>query len=314
MAQSTLYFPFFVPPVTGGDFVVIDHIAGLNRLGFDARALYFGADQRHLDFSVPAAVAGQVGLKPNDIVVIGEIHKSLFHQIRSVNCTKVMHNQNPYYTFYGFDSVQQLNDYPLSYIIVPSDFTKNRLLDMGVSKSIRRVHPVIPSYFAPGDKRLQIAFSPIKRPQEVAFIIGSFKSQHPEFADVAWLALSKMSREACAQIMAQSAVYAAFAMLEGLGLMSLEAMASGCQVVGYTGNGGSEYANDDNGHWIEEGKHEIFVQKLSECCHRARSGMHDPRVETGMGTARAYSLENFETQLQETYLEIMGADADKFRK
>ena len=314
MAENTLYFPFFVPPVTGGDFVAIDHIAGLNRLGFDARALYFGADQRYLDFSVPAAAAGRVELKPNDIVVIGEIHKSLFHQLREVNCTKVMHNQNPYYTFYGFDTVKQLNDYPLTHIIVPSNFTKNRLLEMGVNKPIRHVRPFIPSYFTPGDKRLQIAFSPIKRPQEAAFLMGSFKSHYPEFSDVAWLALSKMPRQACAQIMAQSAVYAAFAMLEGLGLMSLEAMASGCQVVGYTGKGGSEYANEDNGYWIEEGEHEIFVQRLAECCHRARLGMHDPRVEAGMRTVHAYSLGNFESQLQETYLEIMGTDTDKFRK
>jgi len=64
--------------------------------------------------------------------------------------------------------------------------------------------------------------------------------------------------------MRQSAVYAAFPLREGLGLMCLEAMASGCLVVGYTGQGGMEYATMYNGHWIEEGYHENFVKALAE--------------------------------------------------
>src|SRR5258705_13904518 len=127
MGQSSFYFSFYLPPITGGDFVTIDHIAGLNRFGFNASALYFGSDSGYREFPVPATLARQVKLNPNDIVVIGECQRAVFEQLRSTNCTKVMHNQNPYYMLsYGFDSVQRLNDYPLTHIIVPSNFAKKK--------------------------------------------------------------------------------------------------------------------------------------------------------------------------------------------
>jgi len=51
------------------------------------------------------------------------------------------------------------------------------------------------------------------------------------------VAIAKHATPGCAKVMAQSAIYGAFPLLEGLGLMSLEAMTSGCHVVGYVGGG-----------------------------------------------------------------------------
>jgi len=313
MALNTLYFPFYVPPVTGGDYVAIDHIVGLNMLGFDARALYLQSDSGYLKFPVPV-VRAPVRLNSNDIVVVGEVHKQLFEQLRGLDCVKVLHNQNPYYTFLGFDTVQQLNAYPLAKIITPSHFTEAKLVEMGVTKPIRCVRPFIPSYFAPGTKRLQIAFSPTKRPQESSYVMGRFKSQFPEFADVPWVPLTGMPRQTCAQIMGQSAIYSAFPLLEGLGLMNLEAMASGCHVVGYAAGGGTEYATAENGFWIGETEHEEFISKLKDCCDLVRGKAFNPYIESGLETARSYSRENFETELRDCYLEIMGPLAARFRK
>jgi glycosyltransferase involved in cell wall biosynthesis len=309
--MSTLYFPFYVPPVTGGDFVVIDHIKGLNKLGFDAKALYLQSDLGYLQFQVP--VVSRAQLKSNDIVVVGEVHKQLFEQLRAIDCIKVLHNQNPYYTFYSFDTVQQVNDYPLTHIIAPSRFTKAKLAEMGITKPVCCVQPFIPSYFAPGTKKLQIAFSPNKRFSESNYVMGRFKSRYPEFANVPWASLTRMTRQDCAKIMSQSAIYAAFPLLEGLGLMGLEAMASGCQVVGYTGGGGAEYSTSSNGFWIDEGDHETFVLELKRCCDIARAGALAPHIERGLETARVYSEETFEAQLQDCYLNIMGSLADNFR-
>jgi len=63
--------------------------------------------------------------------------------------------------------------------------------------------------------------------------MGVFRSKFTELAHVPWLPLLNMPRQGCAKVMAQSAIYAAFPLLEGLGLMNLEAMASGCHVVGF---------------------------------------------------------------------------------
>jgi hypothetical protein len=312
MSRNTVYFPFFVPPATGGDFIAIDHITTLNRLGFAAKALYLRNDRGYLQFSVPV-VSGDVRLNEHDIVVIGEIHKHLFDRIRPMNCIKVLHNQNPFYTFMGFDSVPQLNEYPLAYVLTTSSYTKKLLHGLGVSKPILVVRPFIPAYFSPGEKVLQIAYTTYKRGFEPSFVIGAFKSRRPELAHIPWVELRNMTRPECARIMAQSAIYAAFPLLEGLGLMNLEAMASGCQIVGYTGSGGIEYATHENGVWIEEGDHEAFVLGLKEACELFSAKARNPYIENGISTARRYSQEAFEQQVRDAYLQIMGSTAEGFR-
>src|SRR6202012_1510982 len=124
MAKNIIYYGFSLPPVTGGDFVSIDHIAGLNRLGFDARAFYGASDGGYTQFHVPVARLGTV-FQPDDIMVLGENHS--FAAARAIPAIKVMHNQNPYLTFFGIESVAALNAYPLSHILVSSDFGGERL-------------------------------------------------------------------------------------------------------------------------------------------------------------------------------------------
>jgi hypothetical protein len=226
---------------------------------------------------------------------------------------KVVHNQNPFYTFMGFDSVQQLNEYPLTHILTTTAYTKKCLQGMGVAKPILVVRPFVPSYFAPSEKLLQIAYTTYKRGFEPGFVMGLFKSRYPELAHVHWVELRNMPRPACAGIMAQSAIYAAFPYLEGLGLMSLEAMASGCQVVGYIGGGGIEYATDHNGIWIEEGDHEGFVSGIKHACDLFLCKDRNQYVENAMATARRYSQEQFEQEIREAYGQIMGGMADRYR-
>lgn len=313
MSQNTIYFPFYDPPHTGGDFVNIEHITALNRFGFNAKALYLSSDLGYLQFPVPTVKSAGLNVTEHDIMVVPELHRRLFNQLKSVDCMKVMHNQAPYYTFLGFESVRHLNEYPLTHIITCSEFAKKMLRELGVTKPILLVRPYIPSFFSPAEKRLQIAFAPRKRPIETSFIVGTFKSRFPDLAHIPWVSLVNVSRQACAEAMAQSAIYAAFPRLEALGLMNLEAMASGCHVVGYTGNGGDEYATDDNGTWIKEGDYETFAVKLKEACDLVLSKAPNRYVENGIATARRYSQEAFDQQLKDAYLQIMGPMADKFR-
>lgn len=120
--------------------------------------------------------------------------------------------------------------------------------------------------FTQGEKRLQIAFATHKRPIEANFLRGYFGARFGEYAHVPWVPLVQTSCADCARAMGQSAAHAALPLLESLGLMNLEAMASGCHVVGYTGHGGAEYATPQNGDWIADGDHDAFVEKLRDAC------------------------------------------------
>lgn len=306
MAKNTIFYGFALPPVTGGDFVALDHVAGLRRLGFDARVFYGASDDGHAKFSVPVARLG-TAFKPNDIMVLGENHS--FAALAGVDCIKVMHNQNPYMTFQGFETVAALNAYPLAHILVPSDFCAAKLSQIGVTKTITRVRPALPDYFAPGAKRPSIAYAPGKREMEANFLKGCFRSLAPDYADIPWIKLSGLSRHDCAAAMADASVYAALPLLESLGLMSLEAMASGCHVVGYTGHGGAEYARAENGDWIAEGDHDNFIVRLRAALAQPDAG----KIAAGRAMAARFSAANFENELAAAWAGIMGDKAGLYR-
>jgi hypothetical protein len=242
---------------------------------------------------------------------MGEVHS--FAAARAIPAIKVMHNQNPYMMFYGIESVATLNAYPLAHILVPSDFGAAKLAEMGVRKNIIRVHPALPGFFAAKKKKLQIAYAPVKRGIEAGFLPVYFGGVAPEYAHVPWVKLQGLSREACAEVMAESAIYAALPLLESLGLTSLEAMASGCHVVGYTGHGGAEYARAGNGDWISEGDHAAFAAKLRVACRLFESGAENPKVAVAKATAARFSQSNFEAELASAWNSILGDKAGLYR-
>jgi hypothetical protein len=186
MAKNTIYYVFTLPPVSGGHFVSLEHIAALNAMGFNAKVYYVGAPDGFANFTLPAVRAG-APLLSDDIVVVGEDHKPLLKELRDLSCIKILHHQAFFYTFAGFDSIAELATYPLTRVIVPSDFSAQRLKAIGVPQPIKRVRPAVPDYFAPGEKRLQIAFGPHKRRIEALFLKVYFQARVPEYAHVPWV-------------------------------------------------------------------------------------------------------------------------------
>lgn len=311
--MASIYYTFAAPPVTGGDMIAVDHVASLDRMGFNARAYYCAPDQGFTKFSIPVVRPG-TPLGSDDVLVLGETQREMLAFAGDLPCIKVMHNQNPYFTFFGFRNVAGINAYPFAHMMVLSDFTIRSLRDLGVTHPIQRVRPALPDYFAPAPKTLQIAYSPLKRQIEASFLPEYFKAQAPEYAHVPWLPLLNMPRAECAKVMAGSAIWAGLPLLESLGLMNLEAMASGCHVVGYVGHGGAEYATPQNGDWIVDGDHAAFAAKLKEACRLFESGGANPRIAAGHATAAQFSRGNFETELNAAWNQMLGDRIGLYRK
>ncbi len=311
--MPNIYYTFVVPPVTGGDMIAVDHVATLDRMGFNARAYYCAPDDGFTKFSVPVARPG-TPLGPDDVLVLGETQREVLAFAGDLPCIKVMHNQNPYFTFFGFRNAGGINAYPFSHMMVLTDFTTECLRGLGVTHPIQRVRPALPDYFAPGSKKLQIAFTPLKRQAEALYLAEYFKAQVPEYAHVPWVQLLNMPRRECARVMAESAIWAGFPWLESLGLMNLEAMASGCHVVGYVGHGGVEYVTPDNGDWIADGDHKAFAQGLKEACRLFESGADNPRIAAGHATVAQFSRDIFEADLTRAWSAILGDRMGRYRK
>ncbi|WP_459936578.1 glycosyltransferase [Desulfonatronum parangueonense] len=79
--------------------------------------------------------------------------------------------------------------------------------------------------------------------------------------------------------------------IEGFGLPALEAMSSGCLVVGFSNYGGQEYATDKNGLWCRQGDLLQAARRLDEACKIIVRKGEQNYLQQGRKTAMRYSPE-----------------------
>ncbi len=314
MSQGSLYYICYLPPKTGGELVNLQAVATLNQLGIRAVAL---VNPETRDEDLPddlilplERMAPGRRFGPDDIVVIPEYYRDAFRHFATLPCRRVVHTQGPFLTFRGFDSMQKMNAAGLCAGISCSTFGTQLMLRMGSSLSWQVVTPFVLPMFHERDasKKLQVAYMPDKRPKEAPVVYSLFRQMYPEFAAVPWVPIVGMTRRACAETMAESAVFASFSYLEGLGLPPLEAMGSGCLVCGFDGHGGSDYARPENGLWVKEGDYEGFAHALAASLKLAQTGDDKTmrQIAAGEKTAAHYSQSRFERELLTAWQAIIG--------
>jgi len=139
-------------------------------------------------------------------------------------------------------------------------------------------------------KKLQIVATPRKRPLEEHLIRDLFYASLPEARGVGWRSATNLPEADFAKLLGESAIFLSLNRLESFGLTSLEAMAAGCLVVGFTGIGAREYATAANGFWVEEDDCLACVDQLAAAVRLALDGggLYQARVNNGIETARRY--------------------------
>lgn len=275
--KHTIYYQGHLPVSAGGQLVNFQHVATLRKLGWRAMVLLGEGSkiaQASRPYVVPMVEAGaNMRLSSHDVVVLPEISPpQQWAHFKQQGCRVVMHNQNPYYTFQSFTSMRALSEFGLFGAMCPSAFTAETLQRWGCTLDWQVVRPFVLPVFAQTTaqlaaqglaRRRQIAYMPRKRPVEAILLRGIFANLYPQWADVPWVEISGMQRGQVAQVLAQSQVFASLSQHESLGLPPLEAMAAGCLVAGFTGQGGAEYATSENGRWVAEGDLEAFAHALA---------------------------------------------------
>lgn len=285
----------------GGVRIAHHHVGLLARNGFDAHILladenrddYFGAD-------VPTLVldAG-FRVQPNDVFVIPEPWYKYVRQLRPYPVRKYIFCQNHFYIFHGLDDYASYADAGVDTVFCCSEVIADFLISqMGLERAPIVHNAIDHDLFRPAaGKRRQIAVMPRKMKIESRFIQGSFRLRHPEFADVPWVEITSVPETEVARILGESAVFLALGRIEGFGLPPIEAMASGCLVVGFTGDGGRSFATPDNGLWSDPedwmGCADLLAQAMRE--YDDDGGLR--RVAAGRTTAAAYSLDRMEREL-----------------
>jgi glycosyltransferase involved in cell wall biosynthesis len=301
---------------SGGEAVNEDHVLALREKGYRAYLFYIeDTPIGHFAARAPVLRAGNsMAFAPRDVIVVPEPWKLHIDGFAPMDVKKVMHCQNPYYLFNGVDDVSQIAQKGISAVITCSDYTTGLLRRAGYDGSLQTIQPALSGLFKPSaQKKLQIAYMPRKREYETSFVKGLFKSLYPELRDIPWVPIHNMSLEECARTLDESAIFAAFSYIEGLGLPPLEAMASGCVVVGFNGLGGADYATPHNGFWINEGDHFGFAHALAEGLRAAANPTWLAALQLhSKATADRYSMDHFRGDLYRFWDTYLGEDKHEY--
>jgi len=175
------------------------------------------------------------------ILVIPEIFGANISKI-SYDNNFVIFNQNCFYTFNGFSLFKEVNEYPYN--------SKKHLGTIVVSANSK-------------DKKLRVAYMPRKLEEDVNQVIQILKARN-SIGNWEFTPIDNKSEEEVALILKESAIFLSFNHREGFGLPPLEALACGCVVIGYTGQGGKEYFENTFSYAIENGDIFNFVKKIEE--------------------------------------------------
>jgi glycosyltransferase involved in cell wall biosynthesis len=318
--RNAIYYGLSGPPTAGGHHVNVHHVASLRRMGLRAFLLYWPSGSAIERFEARAPVmlySSKMRLEPEDIVVLPEGWRKPLRHFATLPCRKVLHCQNPHYVFAGVDAVSDYLALGIERAIVCSDYTARYLSRLGFTQPIHTVRPAVDRAFfelsGSQTRSLQIAFMPRKLPIEGRFVQGLFKARFPEFSQVPWVPISGVSLDNCARLLSQSAVFAAFSHLEGLGLPPLEAMACGCAVAGFHGGGGLEYATPANGFWAETGDLEGCAISIAKALRAVTDEVRMEALRDEMNkTVDQYSESSFLSSFSAAWHSILGGRLDRF--
>jgi hypothetical protein len=237
---------------SGGVRKIYRHVEVLNALGYRAFVGHQAAGFRCTWFESNAPIAEKEKNWPpdptGDILVCPEFVAWQMVQT-TPGLPKVIFNQGAYLTFQGmkekFTAPPYESDEFVGTIVVSEDsrsylnyaFPKHRVL---------RIHNAVdPAMFFPVEnKRRQIAYMPRKMSADARQILTIL--QHRRSLDgFEVVAIENLTELQTAEVLRDSMIFLNFCSQEGCPVPPLEAMASGCLVIGYDGQGGREYLNDD---------------------------------------------------------------------
>ena len=178
----------------------------------------------------------------DSIIVFPEIYGENINSILPNNY--VIFNQNCFLTFNLFNIHNEADVYDSDRMLAGITVSKNSLQYLQYTfpqTPFYRIRLGLPSIFKSGNvKKKQITYMPRKLASDSNQVLNILRER-----DVlkGWeiIAIDNLSQEDVASKLCDSAIFLSFNHQEGFGLPPVEAMASGCYIIGYAGFGGKEY-------------------------------------------------------------------------
>lgn len=297
MSRIIYLCPFPSDVITGGVKTAYRHAELLVEMGYDAwvwqpwgHPFWFKSQGRLIEgFS-------EETLRPDDVLVFPEVigfpeFGPLLHTRRP--CTKLLFCQNQYYVFNDLIPKTTYADLGFRDVFCSCRPIKAMLESVLGLKDV----PLIPydidrDLFRPRAKTLQIAAIPRKMPRHASMIGFMFKAKYPDTRHVPFVVIENFTEDQLAQTLGESHILLSLSHFEGLGLIPIEAMASGCLIAGYHGFGGLDYARPENGFWFGADEHEAVADALHKLILGIQNGESwvDSMRAEGQKVADAFNL------------------------
>mgnify|MGYP001296540711 CR=1 FL=1 len=271
MGDIFYFCPDFSPP-SGGTRRLYRHVHHLNNLGSKAFIVHLkkGFALTWHDYKVPVLwLEDNLSFAADDILVFPEGMPSLMKETQQLNCSRIAIALNWSYIYNSLPKGENWKDYGITRVITPSPVIKNFLeLTMGLDVTLIDNYIDANRYsYQPEKKKNKIVYLTRKDPSGdiLSFI---FKSKEGFFKEWEWMPLNNISEDKYAEQLGESRIFLATSSQEGMPTSALEAMASGCLVVGYSGIGGNDYMVGEgakqNCHLIENGNLPELAKILEE--------------------------------------------------
>jgi hypothetical protein len=240
-----------LPRPSGGIKVIYSYVEHLNALGMDAVVWHGtpGFSYPDLPSAAPVVAAPEVEALPGDVLVMPETGGSKWSFL-SGGEPVVMLCQGMDFVFADSDFLTDVpGDYPgwpqaVSVLAVSEAIATFLEHACTPGFPIHRVPVEIEDYFRPRPKERRIALMPRRRRED---LLGAVQLIRRSGRLDGWeiVLIDGMSQAQVAEELGRSAIFLFGAEREGLGLPGAEAMAAGCYVIGFTGDGAKEYLTPD---------------------------------------------------------------------
>ena len=236
-----------LPTPSGGIKVIYRYVEHLCAIGFDAR-VWHGTSGFSYDSwrsMAPVDTGAELHFAAGDVLVMPETGGSKWSFL-SQGSPVVVLCQGMDFVFANSDF---LTDEPGAYPGWPQATAAIAVSDAIYTFLERACHPGFPlhnvpvqieAWFQPAEKERRIALMPRRRRED---LLGAVQLVRRSGRLGNWeiVLIDGMTQQQVAEELARAAVFLFGAEREGVGLPGAEAMASGCYVVGFTGDGAKEY-------------------------------------------------------------------------
>ena len=266
-----------LPSPSGGVAAIYRHVEILNTHGVPAFVAL--RKKPKVDFyrtTAPQLIFGNALLgkraslrrqvRAGDIWVVPEVYPDYIRMLEGTPAKRLMLCQNHYFLPLPLDSRGGIDEFSVHGVIATTESIQSFFRDV-YSTPVPYLHSyaIDPQIFAPAlVKKRQIAYMPRKLSNEdVAFLIACFKRRHASYSGVPWVKIADVPQSEAARIMGESGVFLSLSHKDSLGLPPLEAMACGCLVAGYHGDGGRTFMTPDNGWWADTGDWKACIDGLA---------------------------------------------------